>query len=503
MNPTITVTPNNSQQHVATQAARPIDVFLLGCILVGVLLLRLPGLVLPLERDEGAYAYVAATWLQGGLPYRDAFDHKPPFIYLLYMPPLLTTLPPVTAIRLWSAILCLVSTGLVFSVGRHVWSARIALLGALIYGIAGSAFDLQGLILNTEQALVLPALGALWAAIHVDKTQRLRFAVLLGSACAAAVLVKPVAVVLAILVVLPCLRQPRTTAKLLSGVIVGVAVVIVPVILYFWARGGWNDLLFGVWTYNRLYAMEAQERWQVGPLVDMLVPFVPLLLVALGGIALLRDRPTAEQRAGWLIAVWTAALLAAAVGSLRAFIHYYYPVLPGLAILAAPCIPWLWEQGRGRAKIEQFAGGIASALLACLILGPLAAQNIKLIGTTAEQQAIQLYGAAGKRYFAPAAEVAAYVRAHTEADDSIYIFAAEPEVYVLAQRRSASRYIYDYPLGLLAEAPAELSRELTANPPKLVITYMDLRPEILTTDPYLSQFSKLAEIDGYEIFAIK
>ena len=30
------------------------------------------------ERDDGAYAYVSDVVNNGGLPYRDAFDHKPP-----------------------------------------------------------------------------------------------------------------------------------------------------------------------------------------------------------------------------------------------------------------------------------------------------------------------------------------------------------------------------------------------------------------------------------------
>ncbi len=56
---------------------------------VAAVLTRMYALHLPLERDEGAYGTVASLWMQGYLPYRDAFDHKPPLIYLLYVPPLL------------------------------------------------------------------------------------------------------------------------------------------------------------------------------------------------------------------------------------------------------------------------------------------------------------------------------------------------------------------------------------------------------------------------------
>ena len=39
---------------------------------------------IPFERDEGMYACVSDVIDRGGLPYRDAFDNKPPGIHYLY-----------------------------------------------------------------------------------------------------------------------------------------------------------------------------------------------------------------------------------------------------------------------------------------------------------------------------------------------------------------------------------------------------------------------------------
>ena len=44
-------------------------------VFVGV---RAAYLDVPLERDEGEYAYIAQRALLGEVPYRDAFDQKPP-----------------------------------------------------------------------------------------------------------------------------------------------------------------------------------------------------------------------------------------------------------------------------------------------------------------------------------------------------------------------------------------------------------------------------------------
>ncbi|HEX6289903.1 MAG TPA: glycosyltransferase family 39 protein [Herpetosiphonaceae bacterium] len=493
-------------REAATQ--RRTAVLLVGAILIGALLLRMPGLALPLERDEGAYAYVAWTWLQGGLPYRDAFDHKPPLIYLLYMPPLLFGPPSAWAIRVWATLLFLVDVALVCAVGNRVWSMRAALLAALIFAVAGSAFDLQGLILNTDQALVLPTLIALWCAIRLSETQRLRFAIGAGAALAATMLIKPVAIVLIPALLLACWRNVRSIVRVYAGAALGALLVGLPIAGYFALRGGWSDLVFGVLTYNTLYAGESQARWQLGPLVDMFAPFVPLLLTALGGIALLRPGETQPirpltHRAGWLVVGWAAALLIAALGSLRAYIHYYYPLLPFLALLAAPCILRLWADHRGTTPIQRGAAYLAAALLGALLLAPLARQNLQLLGTTAEQQAERLYGEVGKHYFAQAPLVADYIRERTQPDDYVYIFAAEPEVYLLSERRASSRYIYDYPLRLVPGASAELLRDLAARPPRLVITYYGVRPDGFYQTVQEQQFVKLAEIGGYEIFGVE
>ena len=47
-------------------------------------LVRLPAVVQPLGPDQGIYAYVGQTIIEGGLPYRDAWDQKPPGLHAFY-----------------------------------------------------------------------------------------------------------------------------------------------------------------------------------------------------------------------------------------------------------------------------------------------------------------------------------------------------------------------------------------------------------------------------------
>ena len=54
-----------------------------GCVLaIAFLLAQL--LCFGYGRDQGIYAVVARAMLDGGMPYRDAWDFKPPGIFLIY-----------------------------------------------------------------------------------------------------------------------------------------------------------------------------------------------------------------------------------------------------------------------------------------------------------------------------------------------------------------------------------------------------------------------------------
>src|SRR5678815_1292699 len=54
----------------------------LGLILL--LALRVPSLAQPAGGDQFLYSYVAERVLDGGVPYRDAFEQKPPGIFGVY-----------------------------------------------------------------------------------------------------------------------------------------------------------------------------------------------------------------------------------------------------------------------------------------------------------------------------------------------------------------------------------------------------------------------------------
>ena len=62
----------------------PKNVLFLICIILFVVFVRIRLLEIPLERDEGEYAYMGQLILQGIPPYSEAYNMKFPGTYLMY-----------------------------------------------------------------------------------------------------------------------------------------------------------------------------------------------------------------------------------------------------------------------------------------------------------------------------------------------------------------------------------------------------------------------------------
>jgi len=79
----------------------------------------------------------------------------------------------------------------------------------------------------------------------------------------------------------------------------------------------------------------------------------------------------------------------------------------------------------------------------------------------------------GSNPFAESLEVAKYIREHSQKDDQVAVLGSEPEIYFYAQRRSATRHIYMYPLMekhiFAHEMQVELIREIESSKPKFIV----------------------------------
>ena len=151
-------------------------VLLLGLLLAVTLLTRVAYFCVPLlGHDEPTYAAMAARYLNGGLPYADAVDHKPAGISATYAVVFaFAGIYNILAVRLFFVFVIALSGLMLAQLGRRLLDDDRGWLSGLLYvlfacvGIGSHHYPP-----DTELFLNLPLItAALWGALRARKTKR-------------------------------------------------------------------------------------------------------------------------------------------------------------------------------------------------------------------------------------------------------------------------------------------------------------------------------------------
>src|SRR5207245_8804790 len=120
-----------------------------------------PLLDVPLDRDEGEYAYVARLLLDGIPPFAEAHNMKMPGIYAVYSVLLTVFGSTHTAIHLGLLFANALSIALVFLLGRRLMDATAGVAAAATYALLTLSETVLGSAANAEHFVVPLALSAL------------------------------------------------------------------------------------------------------------------------------------------------------------------------------------------------------------------------------------------------------------------------------------------------------------------------------------------------------
>src|SRR5262249_4555134 len=203
---------------VLTHSSRRFLLAALGIILLTIVI-RLPSLVHPQPIDsEGIYSVVANEIVDGGRPYIDAVERKPPLLFWTY-----AAIFEVVGKFNWTALhfvalvwtLCAMS-GL-YLIGRELFDRDTGLIAALSYGIFQPWWTWKTLSFDGEMLMNLPIIWA-WVIAFRQSSSRLRPELLAAGALlgAAFLLKQPAAIAavpLGIYLLLPSYRVSRSLTR--------------------------------------------------------------------------------------------------------------------------------------------------------------------------------------------------------------------------------------------------------------------------------------------------
>ncbi len=442
---------------------------------------RVPSVVQPAGGDQLLYSYVADRILDGAVPYRDAFEQKPPGVFAVYAV-MWGFLPHESAVAVADLVAASSVAWLLWSLGSRMFGGAAGGVAAALFLVVGDPGiqRLAGMNVRAQcetfMALaVTAAVAAAWSAR--DSTRRLLLA---GALCGLAVWLKYNAIVyiapVAAAAGLLDLESPLASrVRSLVWICAGGASVVATGLLYFAAGGALGDLWAGTIAYNLAYSAETYRS------ALHMVEYPATLLfhraridglwflggLGLAGLLLARAR---FARAHVVAFAWTGAcILSIAINGARGLPQYFVQAQPALALAAAAGLALVW---RGR---RDSPGGrlVATAAALLIVAGawrvgiepttqfqprlfgvPQALENLAfdarfMSGRISRGQYLARFdrGEAGK--FSPAAveRLATYVSQHTPEAMPTFVFGfASGGVYVKSNRPSASRFFWSRPV---------------------------------------------------------
>ncbi len=134
--------------------------WILAAIVFGVVIaIRMRLLGIPLERDEGEYAYAGQLILQGIPPYKLAYNMKFPGTYAAYAVIMSIFGQTITGIHLGLLLVNAATVILIFFLGRQLISSTVGLAAAMSYAVLSVSASVLGFAGHATHFVLLPVLG--------------------------------------------------------------------------------------------------------------------------------------------------------------------------------------------------------------------------------------------------------------------------------------------------------------------------------------------------------
>lgn len=422
-----------------------------GALLGAVFFLRWPTFGISIWNvDEAIHAGVARTLLDGGVMYRDAIDQRTPLTYYAVAGIFrLAGENNLWAVRAFVAGLIAATAFGLFLLGRlwrgtgaGLWSALayVAFSTSMLYpGDANAA--------NTEWFVSFFVVWGAWLFWRGGPVPDFRRALAVGVVYSLAFLSKQPSLLdlgapLGLLVFLAATRRAEWSPvrRTLLGVCAGYTATVAAVLGYFALKGALADFYFYAWTYNLVFygpEVTLADRFATAVALPGLVgETYPLLLTVIGGalaaglLRFLQLRPTpaeaAERPVHLFLGAWLLLATAGAASVGRVYAHYFIQTLAPLSLLAGLGLGALVDYARtAQSRFARFAAlGAVAAAAAVLLWHPFT------------------HGRKDSWHGDPAIPIADTVKALTKPDERIFVWGWNPDIYLYADRKPASRFLY-------------------------------------------------------------
>ncbi len=457
--------------------------WVLACLLTILLLtaaVRIRLVDVPLERDEGEYAYAGQLILQGVPPYRHVYNMKMPGIYAGYALIEAAFGETHQGIHLGLLVVNAVTILLVFLLANRLHGRVAGVAAATTFALLSLGQPVQGIFANAEHFVLPPALGGILLLMRSGNRRgpwpTLAGAVLLGIAFlmkqhgAAFIIFAGLYLFNSELRYRPFQWKPFSAKCLLffTGVLLPFGLTC----LILWWAGVFEKFWFWTFEYAQEYVsrLPAAAGWHnLKNRMAALALSAPLTwtLAGVGFTALFWNRKARKQRS--FVAGFTIFSFLAVCPGLYFRPHYFVFLLPAISLLAGIAIGSLEDLFAGSRSVRLGRAVSTLLIIGSIIHGAYRQRSFFF----AEDPTLASRTTYGLNPFPESLEIARYINERTTKDDRIAVIGSEPQIYFYSRRRAATGYIYTYALmedhHLAPKMQQEMIQEIESARPKYLI----------------------------------
>jgi hypothetical protein len=441
---------------------------------------------MPLERDEGEYAFAGQLMLQGIPPYKLAYNMKLPGTYAAYAAILAAFGETPAGIHLGLLLVNAVTSLLLYFLAARLFGRLAGVVAGASYALLSTSSSVEGFQAHATNFVVLPAILGILLLLHALQSGRLWLFLVSGLVEGIAFLMKQHGVFIVLFCFLYLVVSARerqcSPRKILRYAALFALGAILPYAATVWLLY-WSGVFGQFWFWTVSYAVEYSKMGPHRAVRAFLMhsravvgPAAPVWVLAAIGITAPRWNPSARKHSWFLTALLLFSFLAICPGAYFRR-HYFVLLLPEIAILVGVAVSAATEVLGGLQKPKYLIVLPSLAFLACFG-SSVFLQRAFCFCLDPEKAMRATYKGEGAMVFLAARKTANYVKNNSSPSSRIAVLGSEPEIYFYANRHSATGYIYMYALTARQTYTARMRQQMiqeieTCHPDLLV--YVDDR----------------------------
>ncbi len=395
-------------------------------------------LYIPFDRDEGTYAYIAERIDRGEIPYKDIFDHKQPFIYYIYKTAFEFFGKDDVAVRTFTNFYILIAFLVFYSFLRNYYNKWLSLLALFIFIIHLNNHTFQGLNSNTEIFLILPLLIAFIFLINYDNKYYHINLFLTGFFTGMSIFIKFMSVFIIIIPVLYIFRYYiKDKIKYLAWLFSGFFFLILLLFIWVIKNNNIKEFIECNFFYNFSYLSRFDFKNLFFTLLKGGMIFIKTNLILFIGIlySLYKFFTNKKDKFTFISVLSVLAFYLSIVLLSGLYPHYYLTLIPFSSILSIILISDLYHFLQKKIKNKKIVLVIiVNTILIYVIYFIFANNTLHFIKN--EKKTMDI--------FYEAKVIAEIINENKKENQTIFVFADEPQIYFYTQKKAPGRYIYNY-----------------------------------------------------------